>query len=73
MLAYKILYSDILVFKNLNDCMTISRNGWGKPVVSRIEVSGEDMDKNPELRNPFTSEEIKFFLDKYAEIVGPNY
>lgn len=73
MLAYKILGGDVLVFKNHNDCMTISRNGWSQPVVSRIEVDGEDMDKNPELRNPFTRKEVDYFLKNYDEIVGPNY
>jgi hypothetical protein len=49
--------------------MTISRNGFSKPVVSRIEVDGEDMDKNKELKNPFTREEINYFLDNYENIV----
>jgi hypothetical protein len=53
--------------------MTISRNGWSKPVVSRIEIGGEDMDKNKELKNPFTREEINYFLDNYEQIVGPKY
>ena len=73
MLAYKVLYGDLLVFKNINDCMTISRNGFSKPVVSRIEIGGEDMDKNKELKNPFTREEINYFLDNYEQIVGPKY
>lgn len=72
MLAYKILYGDILVFKNINDCMTISRNGWSQPTVSRVEVDGEDLEKT-EKRNPFTREEIDYFIQNYDKIVGPNY
>ena len=40
-LKYKWLYDDLLVFKNQNDCMTISRNNNMSTVeVASIEIDG---------------------------------
>lgn len=74
-LEYKWLYDDLLVFKNKNDCMTISNcNTWSVPMIDEIWVDGEelnlkdceyDWEKHPE--NPFTKEEMEYYLEFYEE------
>ena len=80
MLNYKTLGGDILVFKNLNDCMTINRGINGAVTVDTIEVNGEvleiedwgfDFFSHP--NNPFTDEEATYFIENYNEIVGNKY
>jgi hypothetical protein len=78
MLNYKTIMGDILVFKNKNDCMTISRGALGVPWVDTIEVDGEELDYkdyDDKTKHPFTQEEIDYFTDpyRYSEIVGPKY
>lgn len=82
MLNYKTLYGDLLVFKNKNDCMTINRcSSTGLPWIEDIEVDGEPIEasrKNNysvayDEKNPFSAEEIIYFLDHYQEIVGNTY
>lgn len=81
MLNYKTLYGDLLVFKNKNDCMTVSRGPDGKVWVDEIEINGERIEANRnnnysvvyDEKNPFSPEEIVYFLDHYEQIVGPNY
>lgn len=70
MLDYKTIMGDLLVFKNNNDCMTISRSTLGRPTIKLIEVDGEKIDSN---EHPFTPQEIIYFLDNYEQIVGPKY
>jgi len=67
-LDYKILGSDLLVFKNKNDCMTI-HDGF----VLRIEVDGEDMDMYKDLKNPFTMEEAEYYIDFYLQLQNQGY
>lgn len=81
MLNYKTLYGDLLVFKNKNDCMTINRGPHGKVWVDEIEIDGEPIEANRDNnysvvydgKNPFSAEEVVYFLDHYEKIVGPNY
>lgn len=74
-LEYKWLYGDLLVFKNKNDCMTISRsNNLSIPLINRIEIMGEDLkwedceyDWEKHKNNPFTKEEMNYYLEFYKE------
>ena len=77
-LEYKWLYDDLLVFKNQNDCMTISRNNnWSVAEVASIEVDGQKLEEDEECYynlkyhsdNPFTEEEIEYYLKFYEEQV----
>ena len=77
MLEYKTLYGDILVFKNTNDCMTISKFNDGLVDLDSIEINGEKLDiKDCEYNllshpnNTFTQEEYEYFRDKYFEIIN---
>ena len=73
-LNYKTLGGDILIFKNNNDCMTISRGPLGRPWIDTVEVDGEEVDIFDERAiHPFTEEEIDYFTNNYNQIVGPNY
>ena len=64
-LRYKCLDGDLLIFKNLNDCMTISRGNISEVTIDRIESMGEIIDKNhPD--NPFTKEEMEWGLHIYS-------
>jgi len=69
MLEYKVLYDDILVFKNQNDCCTIKAGNDNIPYVSRIEIDGEDIDGFINPRNTFLKEEIDWFIKNYFQIV----
>ena len=71
MLLYTTLGGDVLIFKG-KDTLTICRGNWGKPIIKSIEVDGEQIKilKNP---NPFTMEEVEYFMDQYDSIVGPRY
>lgn len=81
MLNYKTIFGDILVFKNKNDCMTINRGPLGKVWVDEIEIDGEPIEANRnnnysvvyDEKNPFSAEEVVYFLDHYEEIVGEKY
>lgn len=74
MLNYKTLRGDLLVFKNRNDCMTISRGTLGTPWINSIEVDGVEIDIFDEnAKHTFTDKEINYFIDNYNNIVGPNY
>ncbi len=77
-LEHKWLYDDLLVFKNQNDCMTISRNNNMSVVeVASIEIDGEKLVEDEEcyydLRyhsdNTFTEEEIEYYIKFYEEQV----
>ena len=77
-LKYKWLYDDLLVFKNQNDCMTISRNNYMSTVeVASIEIDGEKLVEDEgcyyDLRyhsdNTFTEEEIEYYIKFYEEQV----
>lgn len=73
-LNYKTLGGDILVFKNKNDCMTISRGLLGEPWIDTVEVDGEEIDIfDEQAKHPFTQKEIDYFTSNYNQIVGPNY
>ena len=75
-LEHKWLYDDLLVFKNQNDCMTISRNNNMSIVeIASIEIDGEKLEEDEEcyydLRyhsdNTFTEEEIEYYLKLYED------
>ena len=75
-LEYKWLYDDLLIFKNQNDCMTISRNNnCSVAEVVSIEVDGQKLEEDEECYynlkyhsdNPFTEEEIEYYLKFYEE------
>jgi hypothetical protein len=73
-LEWKQLYGDLLVFKNKNDCLTISRGGFGNAHVDMIEIMGEkayDMfewvNGFTEKDNPFTKEEIEEAIRFYEK------
>ena len=77
-LKYKWLYDDLLVFKNQNDCMTISRNNNMSTVeVASIEIDGEQLVEDEECYydlkhhsdNTFTEEEIDYYIKFYEELV----
>ena len=77
MLEYKTLYGDILVFKNTNDCMTISKGNNGCIDIDSIEIDGEKLDYEDceydllsHQNNTFTQEEYEYFRDKYFEIIN---
>jgi len=57
-LNYKCLGGDLLIFKNLNDCMTISRSSQGDAYIKSIEFMGGD-------KSPFTKEEKEYWLKQY--------
>lgn len=78
-LEYKWLYDDLLVFKNQNDCLTISRNNnWSVVEVESIEVDGQKLEEDEECYydlkyhsdNPFTEEEIEHYLKFYEEQIN---
>jgi hypothetical protein len=81
MLNYKTIFGDILVFKNKNDCMTVSRGPHGLPWVDEIEIDGEPIEasrKNNysvvyDEKNTFSAEEITYFLKHYEKIVTEKY
>lgn len=74
-LDYKWLGTDLLVFKNKNDCMTISNANITSSIdIETIELDGEDLkiedsnydwEKHPE--NPFTKEEMDYYLEFYKQ------
>ncbi len=75
---HKWLYDDLLVFKNQNDCMTISRNNNMSVVeVASIEIDGEKLVEDEECYydlkyhsdNTFTEEEIEYYIKFYEEQV----
>jgi hypothetical protein len=75
-LDYKTLYGDILIFKNKNDCMTISRGNNGKVDIDSIEIDGEkleDEEYNYNLlshpKNTFTQDEANYFIENYDKII----
>ncbi len=77
-LEHKWLYDDLLVFKNQNDCMTISRNNNMSTVeVASIEIDGEKLVEDEECyydlryhsNNTFTEEEIEYYIKFYEEQV----
>lgn len=77
-LEYKWIYDDLLVFKNQNDCMTISRNNNLSEIeIASIEVDGQKLEEDEECYynlkyhsdNPFTEEEIEYYLKFYEEQV----
>ena len=80
-LNYKWLGADLLVFKNKNDCMTISNaNNTSFIDIETIEVDGEELDcedyeydwnKHPE--NPFTKEEMEYYLELYKQNLENGY
>ena len=72
-LNYKTIGGDILVFKG-KDTLTIHRGNDGEPYPYDLEIDGERVDLlEDEFVNPFTYEEMKYFVDNYEKIVGPNY
>ena len=81
MLNYKTLGGDLLVFKNKNDCMTLSRGNDGQIDIDTISIDGEEIEasrKNNysvayDEKNIFSAEEILYFLEHYEEMVGPTY
>jgi len=44
MLNYKTLGGDLLVFKNKNDCMTLSRGNDGQIDIDTISIDGEEIE-----------------------------
>lgn len=80
-LEYKTLYGDLLIFKNLNDCMTISNaNNWSTIDIDSIEANGvklelEDCEYDffKHSDNPFTKEEMEEGLAFYQELLDNNY
>lgn len=78
MLKYKTLYGDILVFKNANDCMTITAGNLNKPYVTSIEIDGENLDdeecEDYDLINhplsTFSQDEADYFIDNYYLIIN---
>ena len=77
MLEYKILYGDILIFKNKNDCMTISKGNDGYIDIDSIEIDGERIDHKDckynllsHPKNTFTQDEYEYFRDIYIEIIN---
>jgi len=75
-LEYKWIYDDLLIFKNQNDCMTISRNNNLSEIeIASIEVNGEKLEEDEDCyynvryhsKNPFTEEEIEHYLKFYEE------
>jgi hypothetical protein len=81
MLNYKTLGGDLLVFKNKNDCMTLSRGSYGQIDIDTISIDGEEIEasrKNNysvayDEKNIFSAEEILYFIEHYEEIVGSKY
>lgn len=76
MLEYKTLGGDVLIFKG-KDTLTIHRDSYGEPTICTIEIDGEsfyewEMEENS-LNNPFTEDEILFFVKNYDHIVGEKY
>ena len=70
-LEYKILYNDLLVFKNANDCMTINDNYSSDAEVQTIEIEGEVLDVKDwqdVLKNSFTKIEMDDWCEFYAEL-----
>lgn len=78
MLDYKTLGGDLLVFKGKNT-LTISRGSLGIPSVDTIEIDGdsfyawEDDEMDEMGSNPFTEDEIVFFIKNYDHMVGEKY
>jgi len=81
MLNYKTLGGDLLVFKNKNDCMTLSRGNDGQIDIDTISIDGEEIEASKknnysvayDENNIFSAEEILYFLKHYEEMVGSQY
>lgn len=74
-LQHKWLGDDLLVFKNTNDCMTITPGKYSNPSIVLIELMGEKFDYDDcnydwkKLKNnSFTSEEMDFYVKNYYKI-----
>lgn len=75
MLDYKTLGGDLLVFKGKNT-LTISRGSLGIPSVDTIEIDGDSFyawEDDEMGENPFTEDEIQFFVNNYDHMVGEKY
>ena len=64
-LRYTCLGGDLLIYKNLNDCMTISRGITSIPFIKYIESMGERIQDITHPDNPFTKEEMQYGIDIY--------
>lgn len=72
-LNYKTLGGDILVFKGKHT-LTIHRGNDGEPYPYELEIDGEKVDVfMDEFVNPFTEEEVEYFVENYSKIVGDSY
>jgi hypothetical protein len=83
-LNYKILGADLLIFKNLNDCLTLTTaNSYNALIIKSIELNGESLNVNDLVtvnrsetgrivkvrpESPFTDREILDAYDLYEQL-----
>ena len=72
MLNYKTIFGDILIFKGVNNCVTISRGPLGIISIDSVEIDGIQIN-DIEYQDIFTKNEILYFIENYSELVGNKY